>query len=238
MAFPPGGITRMDTQSTAIRVAIIEDHPFVREALAQLFDGSGIRVVSQHDEASTFLGSLETSPADVAIVDLTLRGSDGLSVVSALQQFHPEVRSLVYTASVEPGIADQCFRAGARGFLHKSAVTSQTIVQAVQAVAAGQNVFPTEFVASMFESSAQRPQAANKLRDLSAREREILAYIGEGADNLKIASMLGISERTVKAHVSNLYRKLAQENRTQMALLARQLGVRPVPSASSSSASL
>ncbi|MFL5319657.1 MAG: response regulator transcription factor [Myxococcaceae bacterium] len=225
----PGGIIRMDTTtSSAIRVAIIEDHPFMREALVQLLDSSGTRVVSQHDDASNFLGSLESAPADVAIVDLTLRGGDGLSVVSALQQFHPEVRSLVYTASVDPGIAEQCFRAGARGFLHKSSVAGNTIIQAVQAVAQGQNVFPTDFVASMFESSAQRPQAANKLRDLSAREREILAHIGEGADNLKIASMLGISERTVKAHVSNLYRKLAQENRTQMALLARQLGVRPV----------
>lgn len=200
----------------------------MREALQQLLEGSGIRVVSQHDDASAFLGSLEGAPADVAIVDLTLRGGDGLAVVSALQQFHPEVRSLVYTASTEAGIAEQCFRAGARGFLHKTGVDSGSIIQAVQAVAQGQNVFPTDFVASMFESAAQRPQSASRLRDLSAREREILAYIGEGADNLKIASLLGISERTVKAHVSNLYRKLAQENRTQMALLARQLGVRPV----------
>lgn len=218
----------MDSQSPAIRVAIVEDHPFVREALAELLDAAPMQVVSQNDDASAFLASLEATPADVAIIDLSLRGGDGISVVSALQQFRPDVRSLVYTASVEPGIAEQCFRAGARGFLHKAAVSGPSIVQAVQAVAAGQNVFPTEFVASIFETSSQRPPVANKLRDLSAREREILAYIGEGSDNLTIASLLGISERTVKAHVSNLYRKLAQENRTQMALLARQLGVRPV----------
>lgn len=226
----------MDTNAV-IRVAIIEDHPFVREALTQLLESNGCNVASQHDDASAFLASLEMAPVDVAIVDLALRGGDGLAIVSALQQFHPEVRSLVYTASTEPGIAEQCFRAGARGFLHKTGVAAVGLVQAVQAVAQGQSVFPTDFVASMFESQAQRPQAASRLRDLSAREREILAYIGEGADNLKIASLLGISERTVKAHVSNLYRKLAQENRTQMALLARQLGVRPVPSASSASIS-
>ena len=66
---------------------------------------------------------------------------------------------------------------------------------------------------------------------LSARERQVLTYLSAGADNLKISICLKISERTVKAHVSSLYRKLGQENRTQLALLARQLGVRPAADA-------
>jgi DNA-binding NarL/FixJ family response regulator len=65
------------------------------------------------------------------------------------------------------------------------------------------------------------------MSSLTVREREVLAYVSAGADNLKIASHLKISERTVKAHVSSLYKKLGPENRAQLALLARQLGIRP-----------
>lgn len=217
----------------SIRVSILEDHPLMRDALLQALDTPGIQVVSHHSDANHFLAALESAPADVAIVDLTLKAGDGMAVLSALQQFHPSVRALVFTANNDQGLAEVCFKQGARGFLTKSSSGGNAVAQSVRALAEGQSVFPTDFVASIFDSPPQRPESPSRLRDLSGREREILAFIGEGADNLKIASLLGISERTVKAHVSNLYRKLAQENRTQMALLARQLGVRPVPPADS-----
>lgn len=218
----------MDTPTRAPKVAVLDEHAFLREALARLLEQQGLPLAVQHADPATFLALLEQATADVALVEVLQRGESNLSLLESLRQFHPEVRVLVYTSSAEPGIADRCFQAGAAGLLHKRSSTGDGLVQALRAVAAGQNVFPSDFLAGMFDSKPQRPPEASRLRELSAREREILGYIGEGSDNLKIASLLGISERTVKAHVSNLYRKLAQENRTQMALLARQMGVRPI----------
>jgi DNA-binding NarL/FixJ family response regulator len=214
--------------SKPTRVALLDEHAFVRDALARHLEGSGFGVPVQHAEPGPFLALLEQFGAEVALVEVVLRGEVQLGHLEALRQFHPTVRTLVFTGAAEPGIADRCFQAGAAGLLPRLTTTGEGLVQGLRAVAAGQNVFPSEFIAGMFDSRPQRPPEASRLQALSAREREILGHIGEGADNLKIASMLGISERTVKAHVSNLYRKLAQENRTQMALLARQMGVRPL----------
>jgi two-component system, NarL family, nitrate/nitrite response regulator NarL len=100
------------------------------------------------------------------------------------------------------------------------------VVTAVKALARGERLLPAEL--NPFTQPPQLPSSRGpSLGILSDREREVLAYVAGGVDNLKIAAMLGISERTVKAHVSSLYRKLGSENRTQLALLARELGVRP-----------
>lgn len=202
----------------------------MRDSLTRLLEGAGFRVVSAPEAAPPFLASLGHEHPELAIVDLSLESADAMTVLQEAHQLYPRVRLLAMARQLDHGIMDACFRAGASGYLDRSTARFDALVDALHAISRGNNVFPAHAVESLLRGAARRDSRADMLRTLSDREREVLAYLSVGADNLQIAAMLRISERTVKAHVSSLYRKLGQENRTQLALLARQSGVRPPPS--------
>lgn len=151
--------------------------------------------------------------------------TDGLRVVELLHDFYPGVRAIILSGSREPALVHRCFQAGAAGYLFKQHVGCAAVLEAVERVARGERLTPPEFAGAtpLAEPRAHVPSGA--LEQLTAREREVLGYIAAGADNLKIAAHLGITERTVKAHITRIYRKLGPENRTQMAVLACQLGI-------------
>jgi DNA-binding NarL/FixJ family response regulator len=129
---------------------------------------------------------------------------------------------LVVSALEEPDLVDRCLSAGAAGFLTKRTADHDAVLGAILAVARGERVLPVDSYAQLL---AHRPPA-QEFRNpmgLTAREMEVLTLVAEGDDNLKISAMLGITERTVRAHVSALYRKVAVENRAQLALRGLQL---------------
>lgn len=217
-----------------IRVGILEDQQIMLESLVSIFESSGIEVVARASTVEDFLLRTRQKPPDVAVVDLRLERmdshevADGYRAVELLHDFHPKVRPLVLSANRDPMKIERCFRAGAAGYLWKLNVSCATLLEAVERVARGERLVPPELFpnpAAVEDSSSAR----GALQRLTAREREVLGYIASGADNLKIAVCLGITERTVKAHITSIYRKVDVENRTQMAMLACQLGVeRPV----------
>ena len=229
---PGGAGVRMDAQSE-VRVAILEDQRVMRESLAEVLETAGCKVVASSGDPNSFLARLNNEPPTVAIVDLMLESEDGLSVTDGMtvlreiHQWHPDIRTLVLSASRSPQTVERCYHEGAAGYLYKLTATCDSVVGAVQAIARGERLMPFQFVQGDGEHRESAPEQNQALYSLTAREREVLGYIAGGADNLKIATFLHISERTVKAHVSSLYRKLGPENRAQLALLARQLGVRP-----------
>jgi DNA-binding NarL/FixJ family response regulator len=214
---------------TPIRVGILEDQQIVLESLVALFESSGIEVITRSLTIEDFLARTLQQPPDVAVVDLRLEHvdseeiSDGCRAVELLHDFHPQVRSLVLSANRDAAEVERCLRAGAAGYLCKQNVSCAELLEAVERVARGERLVPPELFSSPM-GGAQGP-SRGVLHRLTPREREVLGYIASGADNLKIAVYLGISERTVKAHITSIYRKLDVENRTQMAMLACQLGV-------------
>jgi DNA-binding NarL/FixJ family response regulator len=204
----------------------------MRETLTEVFQTSGIEVAFSAGDPAEFLSRLGEARPDVALVDLTLESAHGTSLPSGLtalgeiQRWHPNVRVVVLSGARAPEVVERCYQHGAAGYLYKLTSNIDTLVSTVQAVARGERLAllgSLRAVAS--ESSGGHAEA--QLGALTHREREVLAYVGGGADNLKIATHLKITERTVKAHVSALYRKLGPENRAQLALLARQLGIQP-----------
>lgn len=213
-----------------IRVGILEDQQLFLECLVAIFEKAGIEVVARSASVEDFLSRTRQSPPDVAVVDLRLEHldsqevSNGLRAVELLHDFHPQVRPLVLSANRDSMEVERCFRAGAAGYLCKQNVSCADLLEAVERVARGERLVPPE----LFPSPALGEDASpgrDALQRLTLREREVLGYIASGADNLKIAVCLGITERTVKAHITSIYRKLDVENRTQMAMLACQLGV-------------
>ena len=188
-----------------------------------------MEVVARCSTVEEFLARTQQRPPDVALVDLRLEiGTEqvdsGFRAVELLHDFHPSVRSLVLSANRDADTAERCFRAGASGYLCKMNVSCSTVVEAVSRVARGERLVPPELFPSPSAQSAESA-GGGVLGRLTPREREVLGFIASGADNLKIAACLNITERTVKAHITNIYRKLGPENRTQMAVLACQLGI-------------
>jgi len=220
-------------ESRTIRVGILEDQQVFMESMSALLEGAGMEVVVRCSTVEEFLARTQQRPPDVALVDLRLEtGTEqvdsGFRAVEMLHDFHPGVRSLVLSANRETDVAERCFRAGASGYLCKMNVSCATVVEAVTRVARGERLLPPELFASPLAQGAEGA-GGGVLGRLTPREREVLGFIASGADNLKIAACLNITERTVKAHITSIYRKLDVENRTQMAMLACKLGLeRPV----------
>lgn len=213
-----------------MRVGILEDQQIFLESLVSLFELSGMQVTVRSSTVEDFLARMRQQPTDVALVDLRLEHrdsadvTDGVRAVELLHDFYPLVRPLVLSGTRDAVQVERCLRAGAAGYLCKQNVGSTQLLEAVERVARGERLVPPDLFPNPVQ--AEEPSAARgSLARLTSREREVLGYIALGADNLKIAVCLGITERTVKAHITSIYRKLDVENRTQMAMLACQLGV-------------
>jgi DNA-binding NarL/FixJ family response regulator len=218
-------------ETRPIRIGILEDQLVFRESLEAVLTSAGHQVVARGSDVEGFMAALHESVPDVVVADLRLEHplhgevADGLRVVELLHDFYPSVRSIILSGSREPEMVHRCLQAGAAGYLFKQSVGCAAVLEAVERVAQGERLLPPEVAGAtpLPESRTQAPAGA--LERLTAREREVLGYIAAGADNLKIAAHLGITERTVKAHITSIYRKLGPENRTQMAVLACQLGI-------------
>lgn len=210
-----------------VRLAFLASQTLIRECLGRVVLGAGIQLAAESGDPNEFLHRVDQTHPHVAMIDVPGHIEEAIAVVERLHQIHPDIGVLLLADDTSPGVVDRCFQAGANGCLDKRNTTCDSLVDAVVSVARGASIFPAQSFESLLHQRPEPDMRVRVLGQLSVREREVLAYISAGADNLKIASHLGISERTVKAHVSSLYRKLNQENRTQIALLARELGVRP-----------
>lgn len=218
----------VETEHTGdVRVSVFDPQSLVRDSLVRALKTAGIPVVGESSNLHQFLASLSSDRPDVAVVDMAGVGAAGIGQLKETHQFHPEIHLLVLLASADPASVDRCLEAGAAGYLDKSSAGCDAMIDAIRAVRRGDRVFPALFLETFVRARTDPGPAPGALHALSTRERQVLAYLAGGSDNASIARALGISERTVKAHVSHLYRKLSQKNRTQLALMARQLGVRP-----------
>ncbi len=221
-----------DGERAQTRLAVFEDQPLMRQAIAMALLEAGFDVVGQYADVSELIARAPADKPDVAIVGLNLHEAsgtllpDGVALIREMRQRFPEVKVLVFSGGADGETVDRCYREGAFGFVDKRAAAAGDLIAAVHAVSRGERIMPLNLLRSPFAPSRREPEPII-LQSISIREREVLSYVAAGADNLKIAAMLHISERTVKAHVSSLYKKLGSENRTQLALAALQLGVRP-----------
>jgi DNA-binding NarL/FixJ family response regulator len=211
-----------------IRVLVVDDHEVVLTGLTALLACTGdlvcVGTASDGDEA---LAEVERSSPDVVLLDLSMRGRDGLSVVRALRDAGRDVGVLVLTSFQEPERVLEVLQAGADGYLLKD-TQAERILDGVRSVAAGGA--PLDPTVARFLLGDLRQQASTD--GLTDREREVLELVRQGLPNKSIARRLQITERTVKAHVTNILQRLGVSDRTQAALWAeRHLGPEGVPGA-------
>lgn len=211
------------------RVSVLSRYPMVKDQLAQVLTSHGCTVVGTYSDELEFLARLASDRPSVTVADLDSfeapKEGREIPLLTRMKRFEVDARVLVLSGNGHPP-ASACYDEGAAGYIDKAEATVQTLVSAISAIEEGKRIFPMAPENSPFAPARTAPESP-LLAELSWRERQVLSYVAAGADNLKIATLLQISERTVKAHVCRLYKKLGSENRTQLAILARQCGVRP-----------
>jgi len=204
-----------------IRIVVVDDHPVVREGLiASLEDDPEFEVVGAAGSIEEALPLVTARRPDVVLLDLELPGMDGLAGIPVLTAANPDARILVLTAYDTDERVLGAIRGGARGYLLKGAPLGE-IARAIRAVHAGETYLEPRIATKVVAELGPGRRAGT----LSQREREVLRLIAGGQSNKQIARTLGITERTVKFHVTSVLNKLGAENRAQAVALAGHRGL-------------
>jgi two-component system NarL family response regulator len=201
---------------SAITILLVDDHFVVRSGLAaSLGLEDDLKVVGEAGDATEALAKFEKLKPQVVIMDLQLGSSSGLDVTAQLCRDHPDARVLVFSSFARDEDVHRAIRAGALGYLQKSAPRDE-LLQAVRVVAKDKRFLPPD-IAQRLAERLGKPEP-------SARELEVLALIARGRSNKEIAATLGVSDETVKTHVSNIMQKLNAKDRAHAATEAIRLG--------------
>lgn len=203
--------------SEPIRLMIVDDHTMVRRGLTtilKVFDDLQLVGEAESGEAAIQLCA-EVLP-DVILMDMSLPGMDGAMVTRAIRKKLPQIQVIVLTSFKDGKLIKQALAAGAIGYLLKD-VSADDLVQAIRSAHAGRATLSPEAVQSLVEA-ANLPQTPGQ--DLTEREREVLALMIEGLNNVQIAGRLTVSPSTIKSHVSNILAKLGVASRTEAVTLA------------------
>ncbi|GAA1401447.1 response regulator transcription factor [Oerskovia paurometabola] len=212
-----------------IRVALVDDHPVFRIGMAALLDSlEGVRVVAQAAsaaEARDVLGAPDD--LDLVVMDLDLGDGSGVELTRDLVRSRPDVPVLVMTMHEDDDSVAACLRAGARGYLVKSA-SPHEVERAVRAVANGELILAPGVVArAVANVLGGGSRAAVPFPQLTDREREVLALVAAGLDNTAISRRLTLSTKTVRNYVAGVLAKLSLRDRAAAIVAAREAGLVP-----------
>lgn len=211
----------------AIRVLIVDDHPMFRDGLRSLLESTaGFDVTGEAATGAEAVDLAAELQPDIVVMDLNMPGMNGVEATRAISDAAPRSAVLVLTMLENDDSVFATLRAGARGYILKSAAPVE-ITRAVQSVARGEAIFSPAVAdrISAFFASAPRTPATTAFPQLTDREREVLGLIAAGRDNRRIARDLGIQPKTVRNHVSNVFTKLHVADRAQAIIQAREAGL-------------
>jgi DNA-binding NarL/FixJ family response regulator len=216
-----------------VRILIVDDHALVRRGMGHVVRESFAQAeVVEAGNASEALHAMSSAAVDVALVDVRMPDSDGLELLHEMKQRWPDVPVIMLTSFDHAHYVRRALAEGAAGYMLKDA-TPEDLEQAINvAISGGGNVLSPRVIQNLFESmdSGGRENGDTRLRpssSLTQRETDILALLAEGKSNRDISRALFLSEKTVKAHLAAIFRKLGVTNRTQAAMAAVSMGIGP-----------
>jgi NarL family two-component system response regulator LiaR len=221
-------------ESSLSRIVVADDHPLFRSALRRVLDQrTDLEVVGEAADGQEAVELCRRLRPELVMMDLRMPGMDGLEATRRIKDESPNTSVLVLTAFEEPSDLSEALRAGAAGYVLKTA-SPKRIIEAVHRVLLGE--FPldqevaTRLLMRLVEEAGSTKEATKKdepllLRSLSPREAEVLRLIARGYTNLHIARDLFLSPSTVKKHARSIIAKLGVSDRTQAAVRAVELGV-------------
>jgi DNA-binding NarL/FixJ family response regulator len=211
----------------AIRVLLADDHSVVRQGL-RMFLGldDELEIVGEASNGVEALQLARDLRPDVVLMDLLMPVMDGIAATATIRSELPDTEIIALTSVLEDTLVVDAIRVGAIGYLLKTTEAGE-LRQAIKAAAAGQVQLSPEAAQRLL----REVRAPESPEPLTVRETEVLRLLAQGQANKEIAFKLGIGERTVKTHVSNVLTKLGVQSRTQAALYAVQSGLVPAPRA-------
>jgi DNA-binding NarL/FixJ family response regulator len=214
-----------------MKVLLVDDHTLVRRGLAQLLttcvQGAEVTEAGDADEAAEIL---KHTPHDVALVDIRMPGRDGLELLREIHASWPTLPVIMLSSYDSGEYVKAALADGASGYLLKD-TTPEDLAQAIAVALSGSgNVLSPRAVRNLFEGSgraSESPAIENPLPDagLTRRESDVIELLASGASNRDISRQLFLSEKTVKAHLAAVFRKLGVTNRTQAAMAAVAMGM-------------
>jgi two-component system, NarL family, response regulator NreC len=214
----------------SVKVALIDDHPIVRQGLRNLLQTeSSLEVVAEADDGITGLELVQRVKPDVLIVDLMMPGLNGLDLIKQVLKRLPRLRILVLSMQSADSYVVAALNAGAAGYVLKETGPSE-IIDAIQTVVAGQRYLSPKLAHRVLDFSSGTKRLADPYESLTPREREILHLIVEGNTSPQIARRLVLSPRTVELHRSRIMKKLNLHNQTDIFRYALERGILPTDS--------
>jgi DNA-binding NarL/FixJ family response regulator len=220
-----------------MRILIVDDHALVRRGLHYVVkEGFPDAETTEAESAAAALEHIQDGlEIDLALVDVRMPDLDGLELLRAIKVDRPDLPVIMLSTYDNAPYVKRALADGASGYLLKDA-TPEDLSQAINVALSGSgNVLSPRVIQNLFEEheAAGRDHANGRRGEynLTQREHDILALLAEGRANREIAGRLYLSEKTVKAHLAAIFRKLGVTNRTQAAMMAVQMGVGPVPGA-------
>ncbi len=202
------------------KVMIADDHSLIREGLKQLleFDGS-IEIVGEASNGVECLEKLNDFKPEVLLLDINMPEKNGIEVLKEMKAQDSPVKVLILTVHNELEYLMEAVEIGVDGYILKDSESSE-LKKAIQAVLEGENYIQPSLIPALNNQLVNRDIEKDKINLLTNRELEVLIQVANGMFNKEIATNLNISERTVKNHISNIFKKIDVSDRTQAAVFA------------------
>jgi DNA-binding NarL/FixJ family response regulator len=207
----------MSISPKPIRIALVDDHPLLRQGIAALLaDQADLQLLAQASNGLEAIEQFRIHRPDVMLMDLQMPGMNGIDAIIAIRGEFPEARFIVLTTYTGDVQIVRALKAGARAYLLKS-LLHRELLETIRAVHAGQKRIPPEVAAELADHAADD--------SLTPREIEVLRLIAAGNANKLVADHLSITEETVKAHVKNILSKLDANDRTHAVTIGLKRGI-------------
>jgi DNA-binding NarL/FixJ family response regulator len=208
-----------------IRLLLVDDHVLFAEGLRELLSfHDDLEIAGIADSGERAVAAVASLNPQVVLMDLHMPGSDGISATRRIAARHPQTAVLALTMYEDDASVLAVLRAGARGYLLKGAHQAE-LVAAIRAVARGEAVFGAAVADRVLNYVAARHPEPPALPELTAREREVLVRLADGQPTATIATALGLTSKTVRNHLSNIFTKLQVTDRVQAVRRAREAGL-------------
>lgn len=212
------------TETTPIRIMLVDDHPMVRSGL-RLFLSSedDLEIVAEAGDGQEAIDLCPQVQPDVILMDIVMPGLDGPTATAQIRRDFPQIQVIALTSYLQEDLVQTALRAGAISYLLKD-VGADKLVEAIRAARRGRATLDSGAAQILVRATNQPPPPGH---DLTDRERQVLALVAQGMENKEITRQLGLSPGTVRIYVSEILSKLGANNRTQATALALQHGLVP-----------